>query len=86
MAALHKILTHETKSSIVHNPSTHVSGISLDYRRQVGHRQDLNEKTLSSLSAAHPNRIINRPSQDMPKVEDNPLENARGYVRFNHTD
>ena len=47
---LHKLLTKENLTSIVHNPAVHVDGLKLDNRRAIAHKQYMNTKTLASLT------------------------------------
>ena len=47
---LHKLLTKETFTSIVHNPAVHVNGLNFDNRRAIAHKQYMNTKTLASLT------------------------------------
>lgn len=47
---LHKLLTKENLTSIVHNPAVQVNGLKDDTRRIVAHKKTMNEKTLSSLT------------------------------------
>ena len=49
-SALHKLLTKETLTSIVHNPAVQVSGLRADTRRTVAHKQSVNARTLASLT------------------------------------
>ena len=48
---LHKLLTGEKKQAIVHNPAVQVSGLSQNNRRTVAHKEVINPKSLSSLTA-----------------------------------
>ena len=52
---LHKLLTDENLTSIVHNPSVHVSGLNKDNRRMIAHKKTSNAKTLASLTG--PNKL-----------------------------
>ena len=49
-AKLHKLLTKETLSSIVHNPDIQVAGIKDENRRNIAHKKTLNPRSLSSLT------------------------------------
>jgi hypothetical protein len=48
---LHKLLTGEKKAAIVYNPAIQVSGLSEDHRRAIAHKEKINTKALSSLTA-----------------------------------
>lgn len=48
---LHKLLTGEKKAAIVYNPAIQVSGLSEDNRRTIAHKEKINIKALSSLTA-----------------------------------
>ena len=47
---LHKLLTKETLTSIVHNPAIQVDGLKAENRRTVAHKKAFNARTLSSLT------------------------------------
>lgn len=61
---LHKVLTGEKKSAIVYNPAALVSGMSANNRRRVAHKETINPKALSSLTA--PKEAFQSGHQRMP--------------------
>jgi hypothetical protein len=48
---LHKLLTGEKKSAIIYNPLVNVNGLDADNRRAIAHKEKINTKALSSLTA-----------------------------------
>ena len=77
---LDKLITQENSQSIEHNPAVQVGGLHADNRRKIAHKETMNPKTLTSLTAPSKHTMI---TQALRNRRCSPSKTASSYTLVN---